>query len=152
MSQKLDVTENLLTHLPGELSSLKDLRELRMETNCLSEIPVRVLSLLTALTVIDVIYQDVTGFKISSPLLPILHPGLAYLDLMQFTPWDAISRFHIHQAVDKGAGMALLRAICGVLPSAVLDDTSVENIHDFLPAAFNRIEILSMNESEFINQ
>jgi hypothetical protein len=72
---------------------------------------------MTALTTIDLhLNCDCGGideqlFKITSPLLPILHPGLLLLDLRQSRhnethqevsapfKWDPVSLFHLGQAV-----------------------------------------------------
>ncbi len=109
--QKLDVSRNKLRSLPTELSSLRNLKELLLTRNDFPEPPVSVLRGMTAITKIDLTYQcrwldvDVPGFKVPSPLLPILHPGLVKLDLRQspgsWDPfeWDPISVFHLGRAL-----------------------------------------------------
>lgn len=60
VSQKLYVTDNLLTRLPDELPSLKTLTVMRMEGNCFLKRPVGgFLSQLMALTVLVVSCQNI---------------------------------------------------------------------------------------------
>jgi hypothetical protein len=109
--QKLDVGGSNLRSLPGELSSLGNLKELVLQCNDFPEPPLDVLRGLTAITKLDTGYQrslgreDAPAFKVSSPLLPILHPGLAWLDLVQSRgfgipwEWDPTSLFHLGRAM-----------------------------------------------------
>ncbi len=97
---------------------MSNLKELRADNNCLPTVPVSALRGMTALTSIHLSLNccrenDAGGlFQITSPLLPILHPGLAFLDLRQsryknFThqevagehfKWDPVSLFHLRRA------------------------------------------------------
>jgi hypothetical protein len=82
-----------------------------MDGNDFREVPVSVLSGMTAITEIDLSCQscwggvDTPSFQIPSPLLPILHPGLVELNLNQVPgswstfEWDPISLVHLARAV-----------------------------------------------------
>ncbi len=97
-----------LKELP--LSSLVTLKELRVERNWLSKPPISILRHLTALATIDMgprFSSDMStaGFSVPSSLLPILHPGLTFLDLRPSTgvgsgrfEWDDLSLRHIGHA------------------------------------------------------
>jgi hypothetical protein len=125
VSQKLDVSWNGLPSLPHELSRLGNLKELVAHNNCLPTVPVSVLMGMTALTDVDLHHNCWRGsveepmFKIPSPLLPILHPGLLKLDLRAYAykedftvaptgqvtvhhrvpfEWDSVSLFHLARA------------------------------------------------------
>ncbi len=102
-----------MSSLPAELSSLGNLKELLLNGNDFTTAPLSVLSGLTALTAIDLSQQhaptyywdggQVHTFEVTSPLLPILHPGLVKLDLRQRRPWDSGSLFHLGRALDAVA-------------------------------------------------
>ncbi len=84
---------------------MQNLRDLRVGFNRIPTVPVSVLSNLTALTCINLSYQDVEGsatFSVSSSLLPILHPGLAELDLRHYR-WDPLSLCHLENAMAEVA-------------------------------------------------
>jgi Leucine-rich repeat (LRR) protein len=114
VSQALDISFNNLHSLPDEMSGLQNLKELNLSWNNLPAPPV-VLGRLTALTKIDMANQrwsldQSDTFKVPSPLLPILHPGLVHLDLQQqaydyairgprLRPWDELSLSHLEQAL-----------------------------------------------------
>jgi hypothetical protein len=114
VSQKLGLWGNTLFSLPHELSSLRNLKWLSLGRNWLPTVPVSVLSGMTALTAIDLSMQlydeDLDEFfevfKISTPLLPILHPGLVRLDLLQPSnhSWDSVSFSHLERARLEVAG------------------------------------------------
>jgi hypothetical protein len=82
-----------MTSLPSGLSGLKNLKELHMNENHMSEIPVDVLKFLMAPSFIDLSIQfgpldeplgqgeELPVMKIPSSLLPILHLGLLKLNL-----------------------------------------------------------------------
>jgi hypothetical protein len=75
-----------------------------MTANLFVEPPVSVLSHLTALNNIDLSvlfnFHGNPTFRIPSPLLPILHPGLVKLDLRHIgLKWDAISLCHVGRAL-----------------------------------------------------
>ncbi len=100
--QKLDVSSNQLICLPGELSKLRNLRELLANNNELSQCPVSILSSLTALTTVDVSHQhgprtfDASLVFDVPSLLPMLHPGLVKLDLRQhLEEWTPDSLHHL---------------------------------------------------------
>jgi Leucine-rich repeat (LRR) protein len=105
--QKLDVSGNRMTSISSDLSVLKNLKELNLNDNHMSEIPVDVLKCLTAPTFIDLSIQfgpvhkplapgeELPVLKIPSSLLPILHPGLLKLDLQQRLSWDPLSQAHL---------------------------------------------------------
>ncbi len=109
----LDVTENELRELPDEMSRLTNLKVLLMELNYFSEPPVSVLRHMTALESIDLSGNinpddEVAGFRIPSPLLPILHPGLTRLDFERCGQrsersdtfkWDPRSLVHLGSAM-----------------------------------------------------
>jgi hypothetical protein len=103
--QTLDVCGNRLSSLPEELTSLGKLRVLVASNNNLPTAPCSILSKLSALVSIRLRYQlsdRVEGspaFTVSSSLLPILHPGLVVLDLVQHSPWDALSLCHLGRAM-----------------------------------------------------
>jgi hypothetical protein len=105
--QRLDIGYNCLDSLPDELSNLWNLNALSLQSNNFHTVPVSVLSGLTGLKTVYVDYQDRwqrdPNFKIASPLLPILHPGLVYLSLRHNTPWDPVSLFHLGGAVAEVA-------------------------------------------------
>jgi hypothetical protein len=123
------VIGNNLCSLPDELSSLRNLKKLVLRANNFAEPPVHVLSGLTAITSIDLQYQGRPGnppaptFKIPSPLLPILHPGLVKLVVRQETfdhsimaslpiPWDDLSLSHLGRALahvaDRKLGVTIV--------------------------------------------
>jgi Leucine-rich repeat (LRR) protein len=116
--QKLDISQNGLVSLPDELSSMGNLKELHTGDNCLSRVPVSALRGMTALTSINLSFNgcregNAKGvFQITSPLLPILHPGLVLLDLRQSRyegthqevtreryVWNPVSLFHLGRAL-----------------------------------------------------
>jgi hypothetical protein len=102
--QKLDVRANRLSSLPEELTCLGKLRELLAGNNNLPTVPFSILRKLSALTTISLCFQmsnraeGSPGFRVSSPLLPILHPGLVMLDLTHHA-WDALSQCHLGHAI-----------------------------------------------------
>ncbi len=129
VSQKLDLSRNKMGDIPFELSGLKNLKELHLNDNLISEILVDVLKYLTALTFIDLSMQfgpddrwpilrgpggQMLSMKIPSSLLPILHPGLLKLDLQQrqCLVWDAASQAHLDCALaavtDRDPPLSLL--------------------------------------------
>jgi hypothetical protein len=94
------VSMNRLHGLPDQLSSLGNLKELLLNGNDLTTVPVSILKGLTALKTLDMSYQfnpnaEASSFEVSSPLLPILHPGLVKVDLRQRVKWGPISLFHL---------------------------------------------------------
>ncbi len=127
---------NRLVGIPDELSSMTNLKQLEAN-NRLPTVPVSALRGITALTCIRLESQNcswpsvhveephVEGpmFKITSSLLPILHPRLVKLDLRQpryrrpsfllppagevnaaepdwvLFKWDAVSMFHLGRAL-----------------------------------------------------
>jgi hypothetical protein len=103
-SQTLNVRVTFLNNLPDQLSSLKSLEDLRMDENDFTGVPVSVLSHLTALYAISLSFncrRSPEEFKVSSPLQPILHPGLVLRDLRAYggiqapCKWDPVSLFHL---------------------------------------------------------
>jgi hypothetical protein len=100
--QKLDASDNELVALPNELSSLGKLKEVLLGCNNIEEVPVALLSALTALNTIDLSYQcsigQSTRVEFPGSLLPILHPGLKLLDLRQIAGWGPNSLFHLGEA------------------------------------------------------
>jgi hypothetical protein len=106
--KKLGLSDNYLRSLPDELSSLSKLEGLDLSGNFLPGVPISVLSSLTALTSICIASQDTWEegsplFRVPSPLLPILHPGLELLALFQAHPWDQMSLFHLGRALAEVA-------------------------------------------------
>jgi hypothetical protein len=119
--QKLELTGNSLASLPAELSRLTYLKELLLNINEFTTVPVSVLSGLTGLKTIDLSQQVApqyhyppvdSVFLIPTPLLPMLHPGLVKLDLRQRKPWDSVSLFHLGDALaavaDRSPPLTLL--------------------------------------------
>ncbi len=96
-SQKLDLSDNALKALPSELSSFRKLKELLLGGNSMEEVPVGVLSALTALNTIDLSYQcnyqEDNVLRIRGSLTHILHPGLVKLDLRQKGSWNPNALF-----------------------------------------------------------
>ncbi len=77
--------------------------------NRLQEVPISTLSAMTALSHLSLGCQwldDDQTFKVSSSLLPILHPGLVLLDLVQHGAWERMSLFHLGQAMTDLLGRA----------------------------------------------
>ncbi len=75
------------------------LKELVLRSNEFTTLPVSPLSGCTALTHLCLSCQR-TGFQVSSPLLPVLHPGLVLLGLGgQVEKWDDMSLFHFGRAM-----------------------------------------------------
>jgi hypothetical protein len=85
--QMLDCTANELEALPDDMSRLTNLKAIVLEDNNFAEPPVSILRHMTALNTIDLSFNcpcdGDEGFRIPSPLLPILHPGLTRLDFQQ---------------------------------------------------------------------
>jgi hypothetical protein len=99
--EKLDVRSNYLRSLSDKLSALGHLQKLDVGSNYLEDVPMAVLSGMTALSHLSLCSEGDVGrpFKVSSSLLPILHPGLRMLDMMQFAvPWDKASFPHLREA------------------------------------------------------
>jgi hypothetical protein len=113
--QTLEVSENGLRHLPDELSSLGRLASLTLDRNCFLEVPISALSGMTALEQVDFSNQSPptrnTHFKVTSPLLPVLHPGLICFALYQRRRWDQISLFHIGRAFVEVADRKLVPSL-----------------------------------------
>ncbi len=100
------MSRNSLSSLPEALSTLVNLKKLLMKGNAFLEPPISVLSHLTALNTVDMSVADIRGgmqsaaFRIPSPLLPVLHPGLLKLDLRHVgLKWDPISLCHLGRAL-----------------------------------------------------
>ncbi len=87
-----------------------------MHFNKFIAVPVSALSGMTALNTVDLSFQftresgaTTWTLQITSPLLPILHPGLITLDLRQTSEetarmphqhsWDSVSLFHLGRAM-----------------------------------------------------
>jgi hypothetical protein len=99
--QDLNLCSNFLRNLPDELSALGHLEKLDVSCNKLEEVPTAVLSGMTALSHLSLRNEgdEDRPFKVSSSLLPILHPGLRMLDLVQSAePWDKASLPHLREA------------------------------------------------------
>ncbi len=122
--QMLDVGRNKLRSLPDEMSSLTNLKELQMSDNKLPEPPVSVLRHMTALHTIG-LHDNGGGtgeggprFRIPSPLLPILHPGLVLLALGQRHgksgpfKWDPMSLVHLGAAMAELAKRRPVPKLC----------------------------------------
>jgi hypothetical protein len=112
----LDVGINSIRDLPEELSSLGNLKNLDASYNRFTTVPVRALIGMTALNTIDLSKQgpltiypedgEKLVFEVPGPLLPILHPGLVLLDLLQDgrITWDDTSKFYLATAHDAHLG------------------------------------------------
>ncbi len=105
--QGLDLQINSLTSLPDHLSNLGKLKNLLLTRNKFQEVPVSALRGLTALRKVKLGEQVPPGAapipgwicKVTSSLLPIIHPGLVKLDLRQDEAWDSVSLFHLGGAM-----------------------------------------------------